>query len=72
MLGLRAPQDFAVIGADDIPAAALTIPPLTTVATDLSSEARKVADAVARALAGESVPRALEPTTAELVVRESA
>ncbi|WP_009478531.1 LacI family DNA-binding transcriptional regulator [Rhodococcus sp. JVH1] len=72
VLGLRAPQDLAVIGADDIPAAALTVPPLTTVATDLSSEARKVADAVARALAGESVPRVLEPTTAEIVVRESA
>jgi DNA-binding LacI/PurR family transcriptional regulator len=32
--GLRSPDDLAIIGADDIPMARLTDPPLTTVAVD--------------------------------------
>ena len=33
-LGLRAPQDLAVIGAEDVPLASLALPPLTTVRVD--------------------------------------
>ncbi|ELP67772.1 substrate-binding domain-containing protein [Streptomyces turgidiscabies] len=39
-LGLRAPQDRAVIGVDDIPGAALAQPPLTTVVRDTEAMAR--------------------------------
>lgn len=50
-LGLRAPHDLAVIGAEDVPLAALALPPLTTVRVD----ARRLGERFARmALAGNS------------------
>jgi DNA-binding LacI/PurR family transcriptional regulator len=50
--GLTAPQDLAVIGADDIPTAALTEPPLTTIMFDEFVTARFVADRLVASLAG--------------------
>ncbi|WP_280435364.1 LacI family DNA-binding transcriptional regulator [Nocardia carnea] len=50
--GRSAPADLAVIGADDIPAAALAGPPLTTVVFDLRSAGRRRAEAVVSALIG--------------------
>lgn len=71
-LGLQAPEDLAVIGSDDIPAASLVAPSLTTTTIDLSAEAVKVADAVSRALAGDHSPTTLEASEVSLVIRESA
>jgi DNA-binding LacI/PurR family transcriptional regulator len=51
--GLAAPADLAVIGVDDIPIAALTAPPLTTIAFDLQEAGRDLAEAVLARLAGE-------------------
>jgi DNA-binding LacI/PurR family transcriptional regulator len=48
--GLRAPQDVAVIGVDDIPAARLAAPALTTVWQAIDAQARYLADAVLAAL----------------------
>lgn len=42
--GVSAPEDFLLIGADDIPAAALAAPPLTTVRPDLEAFAARFAD----------------------------
>ncbi|GAA3392778.1 LacI family DNA-binding transcriptional regulator [Cryptosporangium minutisporangium] len=53
--GLAAPKDLAIIGVDDIPTARLTDPPLTTVTFDVVKAARRRAQAVAAALAGEEV-----------------
>jgi DNA-binding LacI/PurR family transcriptional regulator len=40
-LGLHAPDDLAVIGVDDIPAAAFSIPPLTTMHHDMQVAAMR-------------------------------
>ena len=73
-LGLTAPGDLAVIGVDDIPGAALTVPPLTTVTHDFAAFARRLADNVARGLDGRPALRRPMRGATEvlLVVRESA
>ncbi|MEU1183171.1 LacI family DNA-binding transcriptional regulator [Streptomyces sp. NPDC005820] len=55
-LGLRAPDDMAVIGVDDIPGAALAQPALTTVVRDTDALARGLARRVVDALDGGRVP----------------
>ncbi|MHB9856892.1 LacI family DNA-binding transcriptional regulator [Streptomyces sp. YIM S03343] len=54
-LGLRAPQDLAVIGVDDIPGAALAQPPLTTVVRDTGIIARGLARRLVDTLDGKQV-----------------
>ncbi len=51
-LGLRAPQDLAVIGVDDIPGAALSHPPLTTILRDTDAIARGLARRIVDTLDG--------------------
>ncbi|WP_133500950.1 LacI family DNA-binding transcriptional regulator [Cognatilysobacter terrigena] len=45
-LGRRAGQDFAVVGFDDIPEAAVSTPPLTTIAVDPRARGRQAAQLV--------------------------
>jgi DNA-binding LacI/PurR family transcriptional regulator len=66
-LGLRAPQDLAVIGVDDIPSASLAQPPLTTVARDTDTIARGLARRVVDTLSGKEVPA--EPLPDEFLIR---
>jgi DNA-binding LacI/PurR family transcriptional regulator len=47
---LFAPGDLAVIGVDDIPAARLSAPPLTTVATGMAAFGEHLADLVSFSL----------------------
>ncbi|MEV6106453.1 LacI family DNA-binding transcriptional regulator [Streptomyces sp. NPDC051940] len=70
--GLTAPGDLAVVGADDIPTARLTDPPLTTVAFDLRAAGRHRAEVIAAALEGREphLPDAWQGP--QLVVRSSA
>jgi LacI family transcriptional regulator len=71
--GLRVPEDIAVVGFDDIPAAALVTPALTTVRQFQLEMGQKAARLVLERLNGE-VPqegRVIEMPY-ELVVRESA
>lgn len=67
--GLRAPEDVAVVGFDDLHAAAWTSPALTTVRQDTAAAGRALVEALLDLIAGRPVASQLVPT--ELVVRES-
>lgn len=70
--GLRAPDDLAVVGVDDIPLAALTNPPLTSVAINLGSAVDHAAATVLRGLEVDVAEPEPVVETQRLVVRESA
>ena len=67
--GLRVPDDVAVIGFDDIPAAALAHPPLTTIAQDYAHAGEVLVDTLIAQIAGRPTENALLPT--RLMVRRS-
>ncbi|MGL5837691.1 MAG: LacI family DNA-binding transcriptional regulator [Sphingorhabdus sp.] len=67
--GLSIPDDVTVIGFDDIPAAALAHPPLTTVQQDYRLAGEVLVDTLLRLVEGEEV--ASETLPAKLVVRKS-
>ncbi|MGW8341495.1 transcriptional regulator [Xanthomonas axonopodis pv. khayae] len=68
--GHRVPQDISLVGFDDIPLAAYSQPPLTTVQQDLGLAARLLVDRLLALIAGEQVQSVEMPV--KLVVRESA
>ena len=68
--GRRVPDDVAVVGFDDIPASAMTHPPLTTVRQPLYEMGRTAASMVMAAVRGESIAKRIELPTS-LVVRDS-
>lgn len=68
--GHRVPQDISLVGFDDIPLAAYSQPPLTTVRQDLGLAARLLVDRLLALIAGESVESV--EMAVKLVVRESA
>jgi LacI family transcriptional regulator len=68
--GRRVPDDVAVVGFDDLPASAMTHPPLTTVRQPLYEMGRTAATMVMAAVRGESIPNRIELPTS-LVVRGS-
>ncbi|MER7930781.1 MULTISPECIES: LacI family DNA-binding transcriptional regulator [unclassified Streptomyces] len=69
--GLRVPQDISVIGFDDLPLAAFTDPPLTTVRQPVADMAGFAARVLLRLIDGDPVhpPRTELPT--RLIIRES-
>jgi DNA-binding LacI/PurR family transcriptional regulator len=71
-LGLTAPADLAVIGVDDIPAARLTAPALTTVTTDQTAVAAYLAATVVAAVSGGPSPALPAADLVRVVTRESA
>jgi DNA-binding LacI/PurR family transcriptional regulator len=71
-LGLTPPRDLAVIGVDDIPAAAVAIPPLTTVATDPQAVGQHLAATLVAALAGKPAPRRPGSDIVQLIRRATA
>lgn len=68
--GRRVPDDVAVVGFDDIPAAALAAPPLTTVAQDHDRAGEMLVDALVAKIERQPVEVAALPP--RLVVRRSA
>lgn len=68
---LRVPEDVAVIGVDDIPPARLAVPPLTTVATDQTVEAQRLADTIVNVIAGRPAPENPGPNPARVIPRAS-
>jgi DNA-binding LacI/PurR family transcriptional regulator len=68
--GRRVPDDVAVVGFDDIPAAATSTPPLTTVAQQIERMGRRMAELLLVQLSGAAEAQQLVLGT-ELVVRSS-
>ncbi|WP_435079943.1 substrate-binding domain-containing protein [Clavibacter michiganensis] len=54
--GVRVPEDIAVLGADDIPAAAFVTPSLSSVAHDLDEQGRHAARTLLRTLREDPAP----------------
>lgn len=69
--GLRTPDDVAVIGVDDIPAARLAAPALTTVWQAIDAQASYLASAVLAALDGTSEPPRRPSDIFHVVARDS-
>ncbi|MFZ7088889.1 LacI family DNA-binding transcriptional regulator [Curtobacterium sp. RRHDQ10] len=70
VLGLRVPEDLSVVGFDDVPSAASSVPPLTTVAQPLHDLGAQAFGMLLGLLQGGEVPGHVQlPTT--LVVRAS-
>ena len=69
-LGLRVPEDVAVVGNDDIDVAARMMPALTTLATPYEAIAEMAMDLMLEQLEGQDEPRQIT-LQSPLVVRES-
>jgi len=67
--GVDVPRQISVVGFDDIPAASLTNPPLTTVMQDTRRAGELLVETLLRQVAGESSANNVIPT--KLVVRKS-
>ena len=67
--GRAVPGDVAIIGFDDIPAASLAHPPLTTVQQDLRRAGEALVDALLGQIRNEKAPATMLPV--KLVVRKS-
>jgi DNA-binding LacI/PurR family transcriptional regulator len=69
--GLRVPDDLAIVGFDDIPMAAYTRPPLTTIHLPAYGLGWGAADLLIRLISGEEVPEKQILLSTDLVVRGS-
>ena len=67
--GVEVPREVAVVGFDDIPAASLTNPPLTTVMQDTRRAGELLVETLLRQIAGDPAKNSVIPT--RLVVRKS-
>jgi LacI family transcriptional regulator len=70
-LGLRVPEDVSVVGFDDIPEAALSTPPLTTVAQPLRQMGAEALRILLALLAGDAVEQQHLRLPTTLAVRAS-
>jgi DNA-binding LacI/PurR family transcriptional regulator len=70
--GLDVPGDLAVIGVDDIPAAAVALPALTTVRADTPAMAGYIADTIGRKLDGRPTGRRPGSDIHSVICRDSA
>jgi DNA-binding LacI/PurR family transcriptional regulator len=68
--GTRVPEDFSVVGYDDLPMAAWTTPALTTVRQPIVEKGRLAASLLIRRLQGKTVGSP-SPLQTELVIRAS-
>lgn len=69
--GWSVPRDIAVVGFDDLPAAAASEPPLTTVHQPLLETGRRAVELLVARLKGEPLPELHERLPCRLVVRAS-
>jgi LacI family transcriptional regulator len=69
--GRRPGEDFAVTGFDDIPEAAVSMPTLTTIATDPRGRGRQAAERILARMHDPSLPLEQNAAPVSLVVRDS-
>ena len=69
--GRRIPQDVAVVGYDDIPLAAFSIPSLTTLSTDPVTAGQEAVDMLIAQINKEPYERLDVPYETRLIIRES-
>ena len=69
--GLSIPEDFAVVGYDDIPSAAYACPPLTTLRTHAYEHGKLFAEAAIRLMNKEKIGSQQDAIPLELIIRES-
>ncbi|MEX0277468.1 MAG: LacI family DNA-binding transcriptional regulator [Ruegeria sp.] len=69
--GVKVPEDVSLVGIDDLPSSAVSVPPLTTVHLPVSTMGERAAAALARWISDQEIPRA-EMLEATLVQRQSA
>lgn len=74
-VGLSVPDDFSVIGFDDLPFAAFTEPKLTTIGVEFEKRAEKAAKLLVSVIESNEVQREMLPevikSKCQLIVRES-
>ena len=69
--GFSIPDDFAVVGYDDIPAAAFENPPLTTIASHPFEQGKLVGEAAIALVEGTTIGRRVNALRLELTIRKS-
>lgn len=69
--GLSLPVDLSLVGFDDVPAAAIVAPRLTTVRTPVATMARMAVDMLTERMAGRSLPSRSKVAPVSLVERDS-
>ena len=69
--GLRPGSEFAVVGFDDIPEASVSVPPLTTIATEPRARGRQAAECIFERLRDRQAPVWTRTAPVQLVVRDS-
>ena len=69
--GISIPDQFAVVGYDDIPSAAFANPPLTTVRSNAFEQGKMVGEAAIELVKGKKTGRQASILPLELIIRES-
>lgn len=70
-MGVRVPEDLSLVGHDDVPFAALAVPPLTTVRVDCMTLARLAVDMLLSLLNAPNAPVKPQVVQTELVLRDT-
>jgi DNA-binding LacI/PurR family transcriptional regulator len=66
--GLRVPQDFSIVGYDDIPLSALLSPPLTTIVQDKETLGRQAVELLWEEIAAAGQPEHGEHRHRQVIV----
>jgi DNA-binding LacI/PurR family transcriptional regulator len=69
--GVSIPEDFAVVGYDDIPSAAFAYPPLTTIRSLPFEQGKMVGEAIISLVEGKKIGRHQSVLPLEFVIRDS-
>jgi DNA-binding LacI/PurR family transcriptional regulator len=69
--GLSIPEDFAVVGYDDIPGAAFAYPPLTTIRSHPFEQGKMVGEAIIALVDGKKIGKYQSALPLELTIRKS-